>query len=81
MRQMHSAHNVQIVMIKHVCTGKKITNQNQLNKKRDIKLTIDACGYTWEGLCRKDREIKVKTCSHRLNKWDKTVAFINLIKH
>lgn len=37
------------------------------NKRRETELTVDACGYTWEGL-RKEREM------------EKTISMITQIK-
>lgn len=39
------------------------------NKRRETELTVDACGYTWEGL-RKEREREM----------EKTISMITQIK-
>lgn len=37
------------------CTERTKQMDKNRNKRRETELTVDACGYTWEGL-RKERE-------------------------
>lgn len=57
----------------------QIYGQSKENEIREISLTIDACGYTRKGLRReKEKGIKVKAHSNRLDKWYETkVTFIS----
>lgn len=63
-------------MAKHEC---KVQNTSTFNKT--VELTIDACGYTWEGLCKKEREITVSMFTQTDKLIKITPAFISPIEH
>lgn len=51
------------------CTERTKQMDKNRNKRRETELTVDACGYTWEGL-RKEREREM----------EKTISMITQIK-